>query len=48
MRCSYAAEFGRDLIVMASHGRQCLTALLQGSESPKVLGHCSVPVLVVR
>ena len=37
-----------DLIVMASHGRRGLEALLLGSETQKVLTHCSVPVLVVR
>jgi nucleotide-binding universal stress UspA family protein len=33
---------------MGSHGRHGLAALLRGSETPQVLGHCSVPVLVVR
>lgn len=37
-----------DLIVMASHGRRGLEALLLGSETQKVLTHCRVPVLVVR
>lgn len=37
-----------DLIVMASHGRRGLSALLLGSETQKVLTHGSVPVLVVR
>lgn len=37
-----------DLIVMASHGRRGLTALLLGSETQKVLTHSTVPVLVVR
>jgi nucleotide-binding universal stress UspA family protein len=37
-----------DLIVMGSHGRRGVTALLLGSETHKVLTHCSVPVLVVR
>jgi nucleotide-binding universal stress UspA family protein len=46
--CNYAGQHGCDLIVMASHGRHGLAALLRGSETPKVLGHCSVPVLVVR
>ena len=46
--CGYAAEHGCDLIVMGSHGRHGLAALLRGSETPRVLGHCSVPVLVVR
>jgi nucleotide-binding universal stress UspA family protein len=46
--CDYAAQNGCDLIVMASHGRHGVTALLRGSETPQVLGHCSVPVLVVH
>ncbi len=37
-----------DLIVMASHGRGGLGALLLGSETQKVLTHGQVPVLVVR
>lgn len=37
-----------DLIVMASHGRRGMQALLLGSETQKVLTHCTVPVLVVR
>ncbi|MBK6853141.1 MAG: universal stress protein [Burkholderiales bacterium] len=45
-------DFGKqqdaDLIVMASHGRRGVAALLLGSETQKVLTHSSVPVLVVR
>jgi nucleotide-binding universal stress UspA family protein len=37
-----------DLIVMASHGRRGLSALLLGSETTKVLTHCKRAVLVVR
>ena len=37
-----------DLIVMASHGRRGLSALLLGSETTKVLTHSSIPVLVCR
>jgi len=37
-----------DLIVMASHGRSGLSAMLLGSETQKVLTHSKVPVLVVR
>ncbi len=37
-----------DLIVMASHGRRGVTALLLGSETQKVLTHTNIPVLVVR
>ena len=36
------------LIVMASHGRRGVSALLLGSETQKVLTHSKVPVLVVR
>jgi nucleotide-binding universal stress UspA family protein len=39
---------GCDLIVMASHGRRGMSALLLGSETQKVLTHSTVPVLVVR
>ena len=45
-------DFGKDqgavLIVMASHGRRGVAALLLGSETQKVLTHSTVPVLVVR
>ena len=37
-----------DLILMASHGRRGLDALLLGSETVKVLTHSTIPVLVVR
>lgn len=37
-----------DLIVMASHGRRGMSALVLGSETTKVLTHCKRPVLVVR
>lgn len=44
----HCKHHGCDLIVMASHGRRGVTALLLGSETQKVLTHSSVPVLVVR
>ena len=37
-----------DLIVMSSHGRRGVAALLLGSETQKVLTHSTIPVLVVR
>ena len=37
-----------DLIVMASHGRRGVSALLIGSETHKVLTHSTIPVLVYR
>lgn len=37
-----------DLIVMASHGRRGVSALVLGSETHKVLTHTSIPVLVCR
>jgi nucleotide-binding universal stress UspA family protein len=43
-----AAERDCDLIVMASHGRSGVRALLIGSETQKVLTHSAIPVLVVR
>lgn len=39
---------GCDLIMMTSHGRKGLAAVLLGSETRKVLTHARVPVLVVR
>ena len=39
---------GCDLIVMTSHGRKGLAAVLLGSETRKVLTHARVLVLVVR
>ena len=37
-----------DLILMTSHGRKGLAAVLLGSETRKVLTHAKVPVLVMR
>jgi nucleotide-binding universal stress UspA family protein len=37
-----------DGIVMASHGRRGVSALLLGSETQKVLTHTKLPVIVVR
>jgi nucleotide-binding universal stress UspA family protein len=39
---------GCDLIVMGSHGRSGMKALVLGSETNKVLTHCHIPVLVCR
>jgi nucleotide-binding universal stress UspA family protein len=44
----FARDNACDLIVMASHGRRGMSALLLGSETQKVLTHSTVPVLVVR
>ena len=44
----HARTQGCDLIVMASHGRRGVQALLLGSETQKVLTHGTLPVLVVR
>jgi nucleotide-binding universal stress UspA family protein len=44
----HAKAQGCDLIVMASHGRRGVSALLLGSETTRVLVHCDVPVLVVK
>jgi nucleotide-binding universal stress UspA family protein len=43
-----AAAKGCDLIVMASHGRRGIAALVLGSETVKVLTHSKIPVLVHR
>lgn len=37
-----------DLVLMASHGRRGLQGVLVGSETQKVLTHCTLPVLVCR
>lgn len=37
-----------DAIVMASHGRRGVAALVLGSETQKVLTHTSVPVIVIH
>ena len=42
-----ATDRGCDLIVMASHGRSGLSAVVLGSVTNKVLTHTKVPVLVV-
>jgi nucleotide-binding universal stress UspA family protein len=41
-----AADRGCDLIVMASHGRSGLSAVVLGSVTNKVLTHTKIPVLV--
>ena len=43
-----AASKGCDLIVMASHGRHGIAAIVLGSETVKVLTHSKIPVLVYR
>ena len=52
MVCSAIVDHAKaqscDLIVMASHGRRGVSALLLGSETTRVLVHCEVPVLVVK
>jgi len=44
----HAKTEGVDLIVMASHGRRGVAALLLGSETQKVLTHTDLPVLIVK
>jgi nucleotide-binding universal stress UspA family protein len=44
----HADKQGCDVIVMASHGRRGVAALLLGSETQRVLLHTKLPVLVVR
>jgi len=46
LRCARSRKC--DLIVMASHGRRGLAALVLGSETTKVLSHSKIPVLVCR
>ena len=37
-----------DLIVMRTHGRSGIERMVLGSVTQRVLGHCQVPVLLVR
>lgn len=46
--CRAAKSLHCDLIMMASHGRRGIDAVLLGSETQKVLTHSKVPVLVYR
>jgi len=43
-----AQRQGCDAVFMASHGRRGLNAVLLGSETQKVLTHCTLPVVVFR
>jgi nucleotide-binding universal stress UspA family protein len=43
-----ATEKSCDLIVMVSHGRHGISAIVLGSETLKVLTHSTIPALVVR
>ena len=43
-----AQNKGCDLIVMASHGRSGMSAVVLGSQTVKVLTHSKIPVLVYR
>jgi nucleotide-binding universal stress UspA family protein len=43
-----AEELGCDAIVMASHGRRGISAIVLGSETVKVLTHSAIPVIVIR
>lgn len=43
-----ATEQGCDLIVMGSHGRSGVKALILGSDTQKVLTHSRIPVLVIK
>jgi nucleotide-binding universal stress UspA family protein len=44
----HAKDKQADLVIMASHGRRGVQALLLGSETQKLLTHSTIPVLVVR
>ena len=43
-----AEQVGAGLIVMASHGRRGLSAVVLGSETQRLLSHTELPVLIVR
>ena len=45
---SFAEQLNVDLLVMASHGRAGLDALLAGSIAPRITGRVSCPLLLVR
>jgi nucleotide-binding universal stress UspA family protein len=45
---STAKAQGCDLIVMASHGRRGVAAVVLGSQTVKLLTHSTIPVLVCR
>ena len=44
----HATRSACDLIVMASHGRRGVAALLLGSETQRVLIHSTIPVLIIK
>ena len=46
--CQATRTLGCDLVMMASHGRRGLEAVLLGSETQRVLTHSTTPVLVYR
>ncbi len=46
--CSFAQSAGCDLIVMGSHGRRGMDAVILGSVAQKVLTLAQVPVLIVK
>jgi nucleotide-binding universal stress UspA family protein len=43
-----AEKYKCDLIAIASHGRTGLARVMLGSQTQKVLGHSSIPVLVFK
>jgi nucleotide-binding universal stress UspA family protein len=43
-----AKQTGADMIVIASHGRRGLSALMIGSETQKVVNHSHIPVVIYR
>jgi nucleotide-binding universal stress UspA family protein len=43
-----AAQYGCDVVFMASHGRRGLSRLLAGSVTQNVLAYSTIPVLVLR
>ena len=45
---NFGFDAGRDAIVMGSHGRRGISAIVLGSETVKVLTHSTIPVIVVR
>ena len=43
-----AEQTGAGLIVMASHGRSGLSAMVLGSETQRLLAHSNLPVMIIQ
>jgi len=43
-----AEQIGAGLIVMASHGRSGISAMVLGSETQRLLAHSNLPVMIIQ